>query len=102
MKYVYANLKRFDVRREEGGLNSMAAPAEWGKYIISHIQEGLAPFAGKLETTVFLPESHIISAIETKKADGFPLHIGCQGVFAATWRRARISALLPPGALPNR
>ena len=55
MKYVYANLKRFDVRREEGGLNSMAAPAEWGKYIISHIQEGLAPFAGKLETTVFLP-----------------------------------------------
>ena len=81
MKCVYANLKRFDVRREEGGLNSMAAPAEWGKYIISHIQEGLAPFAGKLETTVFLPESHIISAIETKKADGFPLHIGCQGVF---------------------
>ncbi|PWM23123.1 MAG: triose-phosphate isomerase [Oscillospiraceae bacterium] len=81
MKYVYANLKRFDVRREEGGINSMAAPAQWGEYIVSHVQEGLSPLAGQLEAALFLPEAHIIPAAAAKKPDGFPVRIGCQGVF---------------------
>ncbi len=80
MKYVYANLKRFDVRSEQGGINSMAAPLVWGSYLVSEIQKELSSFAGRLECGLFLPEAHIIPAVLAKR-NVFPLHIGCQGVF---------------------
>ncbi len=80
MNYIYANLKRFDVKAELGGLNSMCQPKDWGTYMVSETQKGLKQFAGKIETAVFVPEAHIIPAIAARDEDSV-LNVGCQGVF---------------------
>lgn len=91
-KYIFLNLKRFDILPEFGGVNSIAKPAEWGAKIASGIAEKLsasksvsavakesanadaasasASASGNVsasgaayEFPVFLPEAHIISAV---------------------------------------
>ena len=44
MKYIFLNLKRFDVPVEYGGVNRLAAPADWGKAIVEGTQAGLAHY----------------------------------------------------------
>lgn len=41
MKHIYLNLKRFDIPREKGGVNSIADPKEWGSFIVKNTQEQL-------------------------------------------------------------
>lgn len=41
MKHIFLNLKRFDIPREKGGVNSIAPIREWGSYIVSNTQEAL-------------------------------------------------------------
>ena len=36
MKHIFLNLKRFDVPVELGGVNRLAAPADWGRVIVAH------------------------------------------------------------------
>lgn len=78
MKYIFLNLKRFDIPRALGGVNSIAMPGEWAGHIVSSVKAELGKYAGTAEFAMFFPEAHILPA----KAAGFSgLHIGCQGVF---------------------
>ena len=39
MKHIYLNLKRFDIPKEAGGVNSIAPADQWGSYIIEHTKD---------------------------------------------------------------
>lgn len=84
MKHIFLNLKRFDIPKSQGGVNTIAPLAEWGGFIVSQTQDGvrrLAEAAGEeTEFVMYLPEAHIIPAIQAKAA-GNPVQIGCQGVY---------------------
>ena len=80
MKHIFLNLKRFDIPREYGGVNSIAAPAEWGGAIVSKTQDELRPYAGEAEFAMYFPEAHLVGAAAARSADS-PVQIGCQGVF---------------------
>ena len=41
MKHIYLNLKRFDIPKEEGGVNSIAPVSEWGAYIVERTKDAL-------------------------------------------------------------
>lgn len=84
MKYIFVNLKRFDVSRDLGGICPENNPKEWINKLISEtIELGL----GKISETrviYMLPEGLIITAAEAlrkyvEEADN--VFIGCQGVF---------------------
>jgi len=79
MKQIYVNLKRFDVPRALGGVNDLAEVKNWGKYIIKNVNDGLERYKEKAEFTFFLPEMHLLSALEETKGEQL-LRIGCQGV----------------------
>lgn len=81
MKHIYLNLKRFDIPREKGGVNSIAPIREWGKYIVENTEEALRAFPG-VEFAMFFPESHLIPACSAKSADS-PIEVGSQGLFWA-------------------
>lgn len=81
MKHIFLNLKRFDIPKEYGGVNTIASVREWGSYIVSNTQEQLRKYAGDdVEFTMYFPEAHLIPAVSalTEKS---PVKIGCQGVF---------------------
>ena len=75
------NLKRFDIPREKGGVNSIAQPKEWGAYIVKNTQEKLKEFKDT-EFAMFFPEAHLIAASSAKTSDS-PVEIGSQSVFWA-------------------
>ncbi len=79
MKHLYLNLKRFDVLRQYGGVNSLAEPRAWGSTIVKGIQQQLAAHDG-FEYVAFLPEAHIIPAVTALDQESV-LRIGCQSVF---------------------
>ena len=83
MKHIFLNLKRFDIPRDWGGVNSIAEPADWGGYIVNHTQDGVKELleAAKEETefVMYVPEAHVIPAVQAKTADS-PVVIGCQSV----------------------
>ena len=79
MRHIYLNLKRFDIPKSKGGVNSIADPCEWGSYIVSSTQENLKQFKG-VEFAQFFPEAHLISACKAKTADS-PVQVGTQGAF---------------------
>ncbi len=81
MKHIFLNLKRFDIPEELGGVNRLAAPAEWGRAVITGTQEGLLCYdREKAEFVDFLPEAHILGAAAALLPES-PVQIGCQGVF---------------------
>lgn len=81
MKHLYLNLKRFDVPREYGGVNSIAPIERWAGYIVGNTQKELKKYNPKeTEFVQFYPESHILSALEAREENS-PLKIGCQGVY---------------------
>lgn len=79
MKHIYLNLKRFDIPREKGGVNSIASPSEWGKYIVENTQDQLKAFKD-VEFAMFFPEAHLIPAAGAKNENS-PVKIGTQGLF---------------------
>jgi triosephosphate isomerase len=79
MKYIFVNLKRFDVPPESGGINRLAPPNKWAETIISKIGAGLEKYSqDRVSFTFFFPEAHIVQAAAAKGS--FPLSIGCQGI----------------------
>ncbi|MFI3174250.1 MAG: triose-phosphate isomerase family protein [Bacillota bacterium] len=78
MKKIYLNLKRFDVTKEKGGVNSIASIDSWGSYIVEHTQDGLEKYRGRCEFAMFFPELHLLGASKAKKND--MVKVGCQSV----------------------
>ena len=81
MKHIYLNLKRFDIPKCKGGVNSIADPREWGSYIVTNTQEKLKQFPG-VEFAQFFPEAHLISACKARTSES-PILVGTQGLFWA-------------------
>ncbi len=79
MKYIFVNLKRFDVPKEKGGVNSISDVQSWGKNIVNAIYKGVAQY-NDVCFTVFWPEAHIQSAASVKESG---VNVGCQGVHFA-------------------
>lgn len=80
-KYIYVNLKRFDIPKEMGGVNAMASMEDWGAHIVRNITPGLASYKEEdYEFSVFFPEAHLISAVKAKDETSL-LQIGCQSVY---------------------
>ncbi len=87
MKYIFLNLKRFDIPVESGGVNSISPITTWGSHIVSSLDYELEKSKDRYQGftfPIFFPEAHIIGAKNalkgsTGKTTGF-LEIGCQGV----------------------
>ena len=79
-KYLYLNLKRFDVLREFGGVNGDTDIKNWSSNIIKKVLEPLKKIKAKsdVEFVMYLPELHLFNALEA--ADD-TLSVGCQGIF---------------------
>lgn len=81
MKHIYLNLKRFDIPKEQGGVNGIAPMAQWGSYIVSHTQETLKKYNGEdVEFVMYFPEAHLIPA-SSAFCENSPLQLGCQSVY---------------------
>lgn len=79
MKYIFLNLKRFDVLPDLGGVNRLAPAERWGGHIVGETQEGLRALPGA-EYVMFFPEAHLLPAGAALAADS-PIALGCQGVY---------------------
>lgn len=79
MKYICLNLKRFEVPRELGGVNSLAPVREWGAQVVAQTQEGLCAHQDKARFIQYLPEAHLLPALGALDSDA-PLALGCQGL----------------------
>ena len=81
MKHIFLNLKRFDIPKEYGGVNSIAPVADWGAYIVENTQEALKKYAGDdVEFAMYFPEAHVLGAAGALCADS-PVQVGCQSVY---------------------
>lgn len=81
MKFIFLNLKRFDVPVEMGGVNRLAPVADWAKTIVEGTQEGLKKYdPNEVEFVQFFPEAHVLNAVGAL-CDNSPVKIGCQGVY---------------------
>lgn len=81
MKHIFLNLKRFDVPPTYGGVNRIAAMADWGGYIVRETQESLKQYdPAEVEFVQYLPEAHLLSAVAAK-SENSPVQIGCQSVY---------------------
>lgn len=81
MKYIFLNLKRFDVPTEFGGVNRIAPVADWGRYIVENTQEQLKQYdPEKVEFVQYFPEAHILGAAAARCANS-PVKIGCQSIY---------------------
>lgn len=81
MKHIFLNLKRFDIPKELGGVNSIADMKGWGAYIVSNTQEQLKKYEGDdVEFAMYFPEAHLIGAAGALSG-GSPVQIGCQSVY---------------------
>ena len=81
MKHIFLNLKRFDIPKEYGGVNSIAPIGEWGSFIVSNTQEQLKKYAGEdVEFAMYFPEAHLIPAAGALCEDS-PVKVGCQSVY---------------------
>jgi len=79
LKYICLNLKRFEVPRELGGVNSFAPVLEWGAQVVSQTQQGLCAHQDKARFIKYLPEAHLLPALSALDPDA-PITLGCQGL----------------------
>lgn len=86
MKHFLLNLKRFDVPRSYGGVNSLSDIDRWAETIVTGTQEELKSYSGKAEFTMYFPEAHLISANRALCGNS-PVIIGCQSVYRADVRK---------------
>ena len=85
MKYIFLNLKRFDVPVELGGVNRLAPVNEWAKTIVEGTQEGLKKYdPAKVEFVQFFPEAHILNAVAAL-CENSPVKVGCQSLYRACY-----------------
>ena len=79
-KYLYLNLKRFDVLREFGGVNGDLDLKNWSVNIIKKITETLKEIKAEsdVDFVMYLPELHLFNALE---AADETISVGCQGIF---------------------
>lgn len=81
MKHIFLNLKRFDIPKTAGGVNSIAPIGAWGSYIVAGTQEALKQYeGGDVEFAMYFPEAHLIPAVDAL-CEGSPVQVGCQSVF---------------------
>lgn len=81
MKYLFLNLKRFDIPVELGGVNRLAPIAGWGPAVVRGTQEGLLRYSAQEAQFVdFLPEAHLIPA-KAALCENSPVKLGCQSVY---------------------
>ncbi len=78
MNYIFVNLKRFDIPKELGGINTNKNLRDWGSEIISGIDNGIKKYINT-EFAVFLPEAHIINALNARSSDSI-IRIGSQSL----------------------
>ncbi|MDO4432180.1 MAG: triose-phosphate isomerase family protein [Aerococcaceae bacterium] len=81
-KKIHLNLKRFDVLKQHGGVNTNPDSLNWAKAIIEKVEQPLATISQKqdIEFVIYFPEAHLIKAIEACENTS-NVNIGCQGVF---------------------
>ena len=81
MKHIFLNLKRLDIPKEYGGVNSISEIGKWGEFIVSNTQDGLNKYdKEEVEFVMYMPEAHLIPAIGALKEESM-LKIGSQGVY---------------------
>lgn len=81
MKHIFLNLKRFDVPKEFGGVNALAAPAAYGETVVSAVQDKLESYdPSSVEFGIYFPEAHLLSALSARNENSH-LKIGAQSVF---------------------
>lgn len=81
MKHIFLNLKRFDIPKEYGGVNSIAHIRDWGAYIIKNTQEELKKYdRDEVEFGMFFPEAHLIGAVNACSEES-PIQVGSQSVY---------------------
>ncbi|RPF49032.1 triosephosphate isomerase [Hydrogenoanaerobacterium saccharovorans] len=81
MKFIFLNLKRFDIPKEFGGVNSIAPMKNWAAHIVNNTQNKLQKYnADDVEIVMFFPEAHLIGAVDAL-CENSPVKVGCQGVF---------------------
>jgi len=81
LKRIYVNLKRFDIPRELGGVNTLAPVREWGRRIVEDVRDGVNAYdSSDVKFTVFFPEAHLIPALDAMDSSD-SLKAGCQSVF---------------------
>ena len=78
-KHIYVNLKRFDVSKQEGGVNAISSMEDWSNHILQATSDKLRSINDMVETCFFWPESHIILAAKNRKS-GHSSLVGCQGI----------------------
>ncbi len=83
MKHICLNLKRFDISPDKGGINRLAPMKDWAKFIIENTQDELKKYSeGEVSFSMYMPEAHLISAVQAKNS-GSPINVGCQAVHRA-------------------
>lgn len=81
MKHIFLNLKRFDIPKDQGGVNAIAPIAQWGSYIVEHTQDALRTYEGDdVEFAMYFPEAHLISAVAARTEQS-TVQVGCQSVY---------------------
>lgn len=81
MKHIFLNLKRFDIPKELGGVNTIAPVELWGSYIVANTQEQLKAYEeDDVEFVMYIPEAHLLTAAGAL-CENSPMQIGCQSVY---------------------
>lgn len=80
MKHIFLNLKRFDVPKELGGVNSVTNIKDWAAFIIKGIEKGIGAYTEKADFTIFWPELHLLKATELLSGNN-SINTGSQAVF---------------------
>jgi len=81
VKFIFLNLKRFDIPKEFGGVNSIAPMKNWAAHIVNNTQNKLQKYnADDVEFVMFFPEAHLIGAVDAL-CENSPVKVGCQSVF---------------------
>ncbi len=81
MKHIFLNLKRFDLPKAYGGVNSLAPLQEWGGQIVRETQAQLQKYdPAQVEFVMYLPEAHLLNAAAAR-CENSPVKLGSQSVY---------------------
>lgn len=81
MKYIFVNLKRFDVPRIYGGICPNEDPVEWIRTVLEESHSLHLNSLQNAQLVYILPESLIATAIRSQKDEKIEVPIGCQAVY---------------------